>query len=194
MMQRRHRTKEQRPACRKNRVARIALPVLLPAMLMMAGAQAATTDNLRFDGTLVAEPCELDPKTTDISLDFGTVVDKYLYLNTRTQSKPITLRLLECDLSLGNMVSLTFKGTESVALPGLLALTQGTASGIAIGMERPDGTALPINKATPLQALTAGTNTLTLMNYVQGEPTALKDHGIVVGDFTAIATFALDYP
>lgn len=194
MMQRRHRIRKPRQACRQNRIARIALPVLLPAMLMMTGAQAATTDNLRFDGTLVAIPCELDAKTTDISLDFGTVIDKYLYLNTRTQSKPITLRLLECDLSLGKTVSLTFKGTESVALPGLLALTQGTASGIAIGMELPDGTALPLNKATPLLALTAGTNTLTFMNYVQGEPTALKDHGIVVGDFTAVATFALDYP
>ncbi len=54
--------------------------------------------------------------------------------------------------------------------------------------------ALPINKATPLQALTAGTNTLTLMNYVQGELVAIKDQNIVAGDFTAIATFALDYP
>lgn len=185
MMQRQHRTNPQWGA---------RLPALLLTLLMAAGVQAATTDNLRFDGTLVADPCELDPKTTDISLDFGTVIDKYLYLNTRTHSKPIIIRLLGCDLSLGKTVSLTFKGTESVALPGLLAVNTGGAGGIAIGMELADGTPLPINKATPLMALTQDTTTLTLMNYVQGEPTAIKDHKIVTGDFTAVATFALDYP
>nr|WP_312847931.1 fimbrial protein [Serratia proteamaculans] len=182
---------------RRNRIHplwAVRMPALLLTLLMTAGAQAATTDNLRFDGTLVADPCELDPKTTDISLDFGTVVDKYLYLNTRTHSKPITIRLLGCDLSLGKTVSLTFKGTESVALPGLLAVNAGGAGGIAIGMELADGTSLPINKATPLMALTKDTTTLTLMNYVQGEPAAIKEHQIVTGDFTAVATFALDYP
>ncbi|WP_426505372.1 fimbrial protein [Serratia proteamaculans] len=184
MMQRQHRTHLQWGA---------RVPALLLTLLIATGVQAATIDNLRFDGTLVADPCELDPKTTDISLDFGTVIDKYLYLNTRTHSKPITIRLLGCDLSLGKTVSLTFKGTESVALPGLLAVDTGGADGIAIGMELADGTPLPINKATPLMALTKDTTTLTLMNYVQGEPKAIKDHKIVTGDFTAVATFALDY-
>lgn len=185
MMQRQH---------RKNSWCGASMPAVLLTLLMAAGVQAATTDNLRFDGTLVAEPCELDPKTTDISLDFGTVIDKYLYLNTRTHSKPLTIRLLGCDLSLGKTVSLTFKGTESVTLPGLLAVNAGGAGGIAIGMEMTDGTPLPINKATPLMVLTKDTTTLTLMNYVQGEPAAIKDHKIVTGDFTAVATFALDYP
>ncbi len=184
MMQRQHRT---------NSWCGERMPALLLTLLMVTGVQAATTDNLRFDGTLVADPCELDPKTTDISLDFGTVIDKYLYLNIRTHSKPIVIRLLGCDLSLGKTVSLTFKGTESLVLPGLLAVNSGGAGGIAIGMELADGTPLPLNKATPLMALTQDTTTLTLMNYVQGEPTAIKDHKIVTGDFTAVATFSLDY-
>jgi type 1 fimbria pilin len=163
------------------------------ALLLMGFAQASTTDNLRFDGALVAEPCELDPKTTDISLDFGTVIDKYLYLNTRTPSKPVTIRLLGCDLSLGKTVTLTFNGTASQALPGLLALSAGRAGGIAIGMELPDGSSLPINQAAPLQSLMAGGTTLTLMSYVQGEPAALKNHGIVTGDFSSMATFTLNY-
>jgi type 1 fimbria pilin len=192
MMMQRHRTYAQHSPGRH--IAGVVPAVLLLTALLMTDRQALAVDNLRFDGTLVADPCALDPKTSDIELDFDEVVNKYLYLNTRTHGQPITLRLLECDLSLGKTVSLTFKGTESQALPGLLAIGAGSAAGIAIGMELPDGTPLPFNKATPLLALTAGTTTLTLMGYVQGEPAALKDHKIVTGDFTAVATFALDYP
>lgn len=67
---------------------------------MTPSAEAAATDNLNFDGTLVAEPCTLDPDTTNITLDFGILVDKYLYINTRTHSKPFSIRLLECDLTI----------------------------------------------------------------------------------------------
>ncbi|MFS7243196.1 fimbrial protein [Serratia proteamaculans] len=190
MRQRQHRAN---PPGRATRLAALGLLAIMLALLLMGFAQASANDNLRFDGALVAEPCELDPKTTDIALDFGPVVDKYLYLNIRTPSKPVTIRLLGCDLSLGKTVSLTFSGSVSPELPGLLALTKGTAGGIAIGMELPDGSPLPLNKATPLLTLMAGGTTLTLMNYVQGEPVALKNHGIVSGDFSAVATFTLTY-
>lgn len=193
MMQRGYQAKPLPPTSWGKQLARVLSPALLLAILTMSGAQAAT-DNLRFDGTLVADPCELDPQTTAIPLDFDTVIDKYLYRNTRTHGKPVTIRLLDCDLSLGKTVSVTFSGTESLALPGLLALQKGAAGGVAIGLELPDGTPLPFNKATPLMALTAGTTTLTVLGYVQGEPAAIKDHKIVTGDFTVVATFALDYP
>ena len=159
-----------------------------------AGSAHAKDNNLHFDGTLVADPCELDPNTTDIKLDFGTVIDKYLYLNTRTHSQPFTINLVACDTSLGDEAVFTFKGTESSELPGLLALTQGPASGIAIGMELPDGTPLPFNQPTPQLHLQDGTTSLTFQGYVQGEPTAIQNHSITRGNFTAIATFEISYP
>ncbi|SQI34326.1 Uncharacterised protein [Serratia plymuthica] len=36
-----------------------------------------------------------------VVLDFDTVIDKYLYLNTRTHGQPFELHLAQCDLSLG---------------------------------------------------------------------------------------------
>jgi type 1 fimbria pilin len=166
----------------------------LLALMLMISQTLAKDNNLNFDGTLVADPCVLDPKTTDISLDFGTVIDKYLYLNTRTHSKPFVINLIECDTRLGDSVLMTFKGTESKELPGLLALTKGPASGIAIGMELDDGKPLPFNKVTPGFALKDDTTTLRFHGYVQGEPTALKNRSIGRGEFTAVATFEIEYP
>ncbi|WP_268628003.1 fimbrial protein, partial [Escherichia coli] len=115
-------------------------------MVMAAGimAQSATAaENMRFHGTLVAEPCVIQPGDEDIPLDFGTIVDKYLYLNTRSHSQTFALHLTECDLSLGNTVAITFTGTENAKLPGLLALDAGSlASGIGIGLEDSSGKAL----------------------------------------------------
>lgn len=152
------------------------------------------SDNLKFDGTLVADPCELDPATTDITLDFGTVIDTYLYLNTRTHAQPFTLRLLECDLTLGNEVEVTFKGTESKELPGFLSAGNSAASGIAFGLESQGGTPLPLNKTVPAFTLTSGTNELVLHAYVVGEPSALATHTLRRGAFEALMTFELNYP
>lgn len=172
----------------------LVLSTVAMALALQVGTARAKDNNLHFDGTLVADPCVLDPNTTEITLDFGTVIDKYLYLNARTHSQPFTINLLECDTSLGDTAIFTFKGAESSELPGLLALTKGPASGIAIGMELPDGTPLPFNKPTPGFHLTDGATSITMKGYVQGEPRAIQSHSIGRGEFTAVATFEIEYP
>ncbi|HID9711677.1 fimbrial protein [Serratia marcescens] len=151
-------------------------------------------DNLYMHGALVAEPCVIQPGDEDIQLDFGTVVDKYLYLNQRTLSQPFELRLSECDLSLGKTVSITFKGEENPQLPGLLALAASSeASGIAIGMETAQGRPLPLNSAGGKYPLQNGSTVIAVQAYVRGEPETLAKKTIGRGAFNAIATFNLDY-
>lgn len=174
------------------RVSFCALSVALLAAINVNEAQALD-NNLHFSGTLVSEPCNLDPQTSDITVDFSSVVEKYLYQNTRTLGVPFVVNLTDCDISLGNKVTMTFKGTESSVLPGLLAVT-GTAKGIAIGMETPEGTKLPFNQPTPEYALVTGSNQFILHAYVQGEPVAIAQQTITPGDFSATATFELAYP
>lgn len=170
------------------KVVACGLLLLLPKAVLAAG------ENLHFSGNLVAEPCLLDPNTTEITLNFNTVVSKYLYTHVRTQGKPFTVRLLECDLSIGKTATLTFSGTESLALPGMLALNGGSASGIAMGIETPDGKALPLNKASDGYQLVNGDNEIALLGYVQGEPEAILHRTITPGDFTATANFEVAYP
>lgn len=152
----------------------------------------AEENNLKFSGTLVSDPCELDPATTDLTIDFGTVIKKGLYLHERTNAKPFTINLIECDTAQGNQVTITFSGTESTALPGALAVTGAT--GIAIGLENANGTPQALNQPTPVYTLANGTNSFTLQAYVAGEPDSIRAQSITTGDLTATATFEMAYP
>lgn len=170
--------------------------LLLVPMLMAAplSALAAGDNNLYLHGALVAEPCVIPPGDEEITLDFGTIIDKYLYLNTRTLGQAFEIHLEECDLTLGKTVSVTFTGTENNALPGLLAIDGGSeAKGIAIGFETPSGKPLPLNTQSGKSLLQDGGNIIALRAYVQGEPLAIADQTIGRGAFSAVATFNLEY-
>lgn len=171
-----------------------AAALLLAQVLIAVPLSAMAADNVHMYGALVAEPCVIPPGDEEIHLDFGTIIDKYLYLNNRTLGQVFEIRLAECDLSLGNMVKITFNGNENIMLPGLLAIdASSVAAGIAIGIETPDAKLLAINKESDRYPLQEGSNVIKLKAYVQGEPKALIDKKIERGPFNAVATFNLEY-
>lgn len=173
-----------------------AATLLLVQMLSLAPlpALAAGNNNVHLYGALVAEPCVIPPGNEEITLDFGTIIDKYLYLNTRTLGQPFEIHLEECDLTLGKTVSVTFTGIENSALPGLLAIDSGSgATGIAVGFETPSAQPLPLNTQGDKSLLQAGGNIIAMKAYVQGEPQAIADKKIGRGPFSAVATFNLTY-
>jgi len=168
--------------------------LLAQALIVAPPLTLAADNNVRLHGALVADPCVIPPSNEEITLDFGTIIDKYLYLNTRTLGQAFEIHLEECDLTLGKMVSVSFTGTESSALPGLLALDGSSgATGIAIGLETPSAQPLPLNQASNKSLLQEGSNSIALKAYVQGEPDALKEQSIERGPFSAVATFNLEY-
>jgi len=164
-------------------------------LLLAAGhVIAAPEDNMKFSGTLVAEPCVIPAGEENIPLDFGSVIEKYLYANQRSKSQPFTIHLAECDPAVASTVSVTFSGTEDTNLPGFLALDPGSsAAGVAIGLETESGEALPLNQRSAVSELVSGDNFLNWEAYVQGEPDALSGKSITSGEFMATATFSLDY-
>lgn len=169
---------------------------VVSAMLLWSGVfgNGFAVENMYFHGALVAEPCVIPPGKEILQLDFGTIVDKYLYINQRTPGIPLVIQLAECDLSLGRTVSLTFSGSESLGLPGLLLPEAGSqASGIAVGLETPQGQPLPLNSASAKYPLRAGNNEVQLRAFIQGEPLAIAEKSIVRGSFSAVATFILAY-
>ncbi|MNG64540.1 Fimbrial adapter PapK precursor [compost metagenome] len=168
--------------------------LFLSLLMPFFSPHANGDENLHFRGTLVAEPCTLHPDDEVIDLDFGNVVDKYLYANQRTAGKPFAIRLMECDTSFGGLVEITLQGMESTALPGLLALNaSGSVEGIAIGFESVAGEIVPINKSYRRE-LKEGSNVFNLQAYVRAEPESIKNKNIKLGSFSAISTFILDYP
>jgi type 1 fimbria pilin len=170
----------------------LALLLLTAPLLMASPVQAV--DNLAFKGALVNAPCTLRAGDDNIALDFGTVIDKYLYSDSRTPSRAFSLHLDDCDTSVMTGVKLTFTGIQSTGLPGLLALDAASvARGVAIGMETDGGQALPLNVQSGTTPLTPGNMVIALRAYVQAEPAAQASQSIVRGPFTATATFALEY-
>ncbi|WP_342212335.1 fimbrial protein [Citrobacter sp. NCU1] len=105
---------------------------------------------------------------------------------------PFTINLINCDNSIQKSVTFLFNGNESPALPGLLAVT-GAASGFAIGIEKSDGTMIPINTTMSPYQLSNGTNSFELQAYVKVEPDAINNHSIIPGDFSSVATFEMIY-
>ncbi|RNW04259.1 type 1 fimbrial protein [Serratia nematodiphila] len=168
--------------------------IICAGILVSASGCWAAADNMHFSGALVAEPCTLRPGDEDIRLDFGTVIDKHLYTYGRTPGKTFSLVLLDCDLSLGNTVKMTFNGAESLALPGLLKPDGASlATGVALGLETAAGAPLAINKPSESYSLAKGSNSLQLQVYVRGEPEAIAQKNIGLGAFSAVATFSLEY-
>ena len=168
---------------------------LVIGMLTVLGATGALAkkDNLHFHGALVAEPCVIAPGDEEVQLEFGVIVDRYLYQNTRTVGVPFELRLTQCDLSLAKAVSVTFSApAESRELPGLLAPI-GEARGIAIGLETVTGQAINLNKASETYPLEKNDYVIRLNAYVRAEPQALANRTIGLGAFSAVATFRLAY-
>lgn len=151
-----------------NLLMRAVKTILSILILNVFGAvPVLAADNMRFHGALVAEPCTIRPGDDAISLNFGTVVDKYLYSNQRTLGKQFQIHLVDCDVSLGTTANIIFTGNDSVNLPGLLAV-DSSDMGIAIGLETLAGKPLYLNQSSDDIALDTGNNIITLKAYVRG--------------------------
>lgn len=163
-------------------LAGIALAWLLASTPVMA-----ETDVI-FSGTLVNDPCQVDATTLEQTVDFGPVASKTFIRNEHSTAVPFSVRLLECDVTLGSAVSVTFSGEVSSARPELFAL-QGTATGLGLAIEDREGNAiLPDSKQHAL-ALADGETTLHWQARLRqtGEPRIRE------GEFFAIVTFSLNY-
>ncbi|VFS14976.1 fimbrial protein [Enterobacter cancerogenus] len=156
--------------CRlKQRVMRLAAHALLMNVMGLSQLAKATENNVHLTGALVAQPCVIPPGEENIPVEFGTVVDKYLYANERTKSEEFAIHLTECDPDVAQRVKVTFGGTPNTALPGLLALDGGSeAKGVALGLETEDGTALVLNENTTAVLVTEGKCSCAIVRMCKG--------------------------
>lgn len=165
--------------------------------LIFSAAHAEETTTARFHGTLVEAPCSISTgnEGENISVDFGSIPDKTFYSNKRTWAETFTITLLECDISVGTQVKITFTGPEDAEQPGLLSISSGNGiSHVAIGLLSADGRDILINQQTTGYKLTSGTNQLAFSAYVQASDSAMQAHNVGLGPFKAISTFMLEYP
>jgi type 1 fimbria pilin len=168
--------------------------LMLSLIFISSGGYAA--DNLKFSGELVRQPCILSPGDESIPLDFGVIIDKYLYAHERVRSETITIHLQNCDTSLAKMIRVSFSGAGNDALPGYLSVSSGdTESGLAIGLEKADdGAPININNGTNMDIeINPGAMDIKFNAFVRGEPKAIANKTISTGVFNAILNFSLIY-
>ena len=172
------------------------LAMLLCMLFTLSSSYSKNGDigEIKIRGLLVAEACTVRPGDENIIVDFGSIVNKYLYINQKSPLEKFNIHLDDCDNSIFRTVTVKFEGTENIKLPGLLALDSGSmASGIGIEIFEHTGKSIPINSTTSAHKLENGTNILSFNSNVQGEPAAIKNKTIGFGHFTATAIFSLIY-
>ncbi len=150
------------------------------------------TGRMHLYGTLLElPPCNIN-NGDNIEVDFNSTGAKDLYNNGRTWDRYFTIDLEDCETSNYGLVSVTFTGPESTELPGYLQM-ENASTGAAIGIAEQDGTFLGLNKTSTVTRLTNGNVALVFRAFLQGEPTALANHSIRLGEFRATSLFILTY-
>lgn len=172
----------------KSHVARALSLVGFPMLLLVSIPAPHADTDVFFTGNLVADPCELHVDSEEQIVDFRNIPSKTFIKYHLSERERFSIMLINCDLSLGSTVEVTFMGAEDVDQPGLFAVT-GTAAGIAIAIEDADGTpVLPNTKMRPT-ALTAGDTNLNFQAFVS----APVHSRVREGDFECVTTFLLEY-
>ncbi len=167
------------------------------SVLFLCGAglgSAYAAENVRFYGTLVADPCQLELESEHILVDMGHIDDRFLFDHHRALNTPFYLKVTACDLSVAQTLYITFQGPASAELKDLLAVNiGGRKSGIAIGLQNAKNEEIPLDKKTKISTLISGYNEILLGAYIQAEPSAIANRKVEYGYYQVTSTFLLDY-
>ncbi|EOC3061671.1 fimbrial protein [Cronobacter dublinensis] len=70
--------------------------LIAPLLTLALLKQAQAEDNVHFSGALIATSCTLPDSDKDININFGVIVEKYLYKYQRTKSQhlPYTCKIV----------------------------------------------------------------------------------------------------
>lgn len=140
-------------------------------------------------GTLVSQSCNLDLGDENQEIKFGSIVNTYLYEHRRSQVRKIEFHIKDCNINTIKSANISFSGTESNSLPGLLSVVG--VDGIAIGIEDLAGNIVKINGVGQRWQINQQESTLSVNSYVQANPSGTEN--ITPGSFSAVATFNIKY-
>lgn len=169
---------------------------VIPVLLATFGASAGQGEGVvNFKGTVVDAPCGIAADSADQSIDFGQISKATLSAGGVSQQKPLTLKLINCDVTtVSKGVQVTFNG-NTISAPG----EGGTSAPVAteLATSGPTNTAVIINNGSNLSFGTAsspipladGQNTLQFQTWVK----QATGKTVAAGDFTAVANFNLSY-
>ena len=172
----------------------------LAGSLFIATSASAITEliggEINFKGTVVARGCSIVPSSKNIQVDFKHIETSALYEDHKSAPQHFVIELQDCNPAVLNAVTVTFNGTANPNMTDRLAITSvspNSASGIGIGFEEDDGTAISLNTPTSAVAISDAKMQLSFYAFVEGEPDALSNKTLKTGAFQATANYTLNY-
>ncbi|WP_162182396.1 fimbrial protein [Aeromonas finlandensis] len=147
---------------------------------------------VRFYGRIIAQPCSVSLDSLDMRVDMNVIDVKTLYANGHSKPVPFFIRLTGCKPAVFKSVRTKFSGPKDVTLPGTLAVG-GMAKGIALQLLDHDATRLQLDELSRAVPLQGQELVLAFAAQVDGYPDRIASHNIVVGEFSAVTTFTLQY-
>lgn len=148
---------------------------------------------VNFKGRVIKKTCELDVGSEKQIVQLREVDVKMLYKTGKGLKQPFEIRLLNCDTSIVNDVSVMFMGIEDDELLGRLKVTGADDVAIALFGKENSDELLPLGERHQPQTLNSGSNVLKFHARVEGHPTAVQAKNIKTGSFQAITNFTLEY-
>lgn len=175
--------------------------IFLQALVITGGGVVVHTAraDVTFEGKLLDRPCRLDPATGIQDVVFQeTPQHTFNTFPGRGYTERFQVRLINCyDGTLGKLVTLTFHGAEESQLPGYLSVSGTNAGNLGIGVVDTDGKSLlklnDIHNNRAGERVTGTELTLSFGAFVQSTPDARAERRVVAGNYSATATFELNY-
>ena len=177
----------------------IAPMALIVSLSVTTGAHAMGEligGDINFKGTVVALGCSIVPSSKHVAVDFGEISTRTLYAEKKSVPQEFKIELQGCNSEIFKSVTVTFSGTKNANMDDRLAITSispNSASGIGVGLEESDGTAIMLDTPTSATTISDATMQLNFKAFVEGEPDALKDQTLQTGPFRATANYILNY-
>ncbi|WP_223145918.1 fimbrial protein [Iodobacter fluviatilis] len=161
--------------------------------MLFAGSVFAAdegTGTVKFEGSIIDAPCSISASTQNQIIPMGAISNKSIFSKDGKLKSNFTIKLEDCTNATKKNVTITFSGPAN---DGLLALEGGT-SGAGIQIDDSYGVPMVLGTASAQTLLLPGENYLKFNAYLKPTTAAVSAEDIKPGNFTATATFALNYP
>jgi major type 1 subunit fimbrin (pilin) len=142
------------------------LSVIMACSLMtVAGMSHAADGTVRFVGNIIADACEVDTASKDMTVVLGNVATtSFSAAGDKSSPTAFTIKLLNCPSTV-TKVSAKFDGLSDVANSDLLMLDSGmTATNVGIEIADTNGNPIPLHTSSPEYVI--GSDSSADLNFV----------------------------
>ncbi|EML7933743.1 MULTISPECIES: fimbrial protein [Providencia] len=142
-----------------------------------------------FKGAIITAPCSISPVSIDQTVELGQIADSTLAGSGKSTPSTFNVLLQNCKTDTLKSVQLTFSGAAAAFDTSNKTLgIVGTASGAGVQITNGAGEVITLGKASPLQLIQDGNNTLSFSAYLIGD-----GDKAAVGEFSSVTDFTLNY-